>query len=293
MRAIEPRQAGRLTLDGFTIAYEDFGDPRAPALLLLPAWQIVHSRAWKMQVPYLARTYRVITYDPPGNGGGERTCDPSAFAWERVARQGIGLLDHLGVDRAGLLAYSRGCAYGIFMAATWPERVAALVLIGNIVSPTGWRRGWRSDFWQWRETYHGWEQENAHFWREHYDEWLSFFFHLVLPEPHSTKAIEDGIAWGRGTTPEILIQTVANPDHLPGIPAAEAIARVRCRVLIVHGDDDRRAPIGQSRDLAAARPDWAFVVLEGSGHLPHLREPVRVNLLIAEFLGRTVARLQG
>lgn len=69
MRAIEPTQSGQLALHGFRIYYETFGDPQAPAVLLLPTWQGVHSRLWKMQVHYLARRFHVIVYDPPGNGG--------------------------------------------------------------------------------------------------------------------------------------------------------------------------------------------------------------------------------
>ena len=42
MRAIEPAQSGHLTLEGFQVGYETFGDPAAPPVLLLPTWQIVH-----------------------------------------------------------------------------------------------------------------------------------------------------------------------------------------------------------------------------------------------------------
>src|SRR2546427_773494 len=106
MRPIQPAQSGHLTLEGFSIYYEVFGDPNAPALLPLPTWQIVHSRHWKMQVPYLSQHFRVITYDSPGNGGGERTEDRAAFEYDRITDQGIGLLDHLGVEKADVLAFS-------------------------------------------------------------------------------------------------------------------------------------------------------------------------------------------
>ena len=41
-------------------------------MLLLPTWSIVHSRHWKMQVPYLARHCRVLTFDGRGNGRSDR-----------------------------------------------------------------------------------------------------------------------------------------------------------------------------------------------------------------------------
>ena len=39
-----------------------------PTILLLPTWSIVHSRHWKAQIPYLARHFRVVTFDGRGNG---------------------------------------------------------------------------------------------------------------------------------------------------------------------------------------------------------------------------------
>lgn len=284
VRAIEPVEAGRLTLDGFTISYEVFGDRRAPAVLLLPAWQIVHSRLWKLQVPFLARALQVVTYDPPGNGGGERTTDPAAFEFERVARQGIGLLDNLGIDQTDVLGLSRGCAYGLLIAARWPERVKRLVLIGNSVANDGWHAAGGLDPLMRRESYQGWEKLNVHFMREHYGDFFRFYFEQLCPEPHSTKPIDDGIGWGLETSPEILASTLLTPALLPSLPSHQAISRVKCPILLIHGDMDRRVDIQRSRSLAAARPDWALVTLEGSGHLPILRDPVRVNRLIEDFL---------
>ena len=41
-------------------------------MLLLPTWSIIHSRHWKMQIPYLARHCRVVTFDGRGNGRSDR-----------------------------------------------------------------------------------------------------------------------------------------------------------------------------------------------------------------------------
>jgi predicted glycosyltransferase len=54
--------------------------------------------------------------------------------------------------------------------------------------------------------------------------------------------------------------------------------------LLIHGQDDRIVDISRSQELAEARPDFEFVTLEGCGHAPHLRDPVKVNLLLNDFL---------
>jgi pimeloyl-ACP methyl ester carboxylesterase/UDP-N-acetylglucosamine:LPS N-acetylglucosamine transferase len=236
-----------------------------------------------MQVPYLAGWFRVIAWDPPGIGGGERTAAAAAFELDRVVDYGIGLLDHLGIDQADALGLSMGGSFGLWMAARHPERVSRLVLIGSV--KPGWAYGGDPAFWERRDSYEGWDKRNAHYWREDYEGWLEFFFAQVCSEPHSTKGIDDFTGWAHETTPDILLSSVVNPALFPEMPEEEALRRVRCPVLLMHGTDDRIADITTSRRWAEARPDWALVELEESGHCPHIRDPVRVNLALAEFLG--------
>ena len=76
MRARQPDRTGFAERDGIKIGYEVFGDLEH-TLVLMPPWAIGHSRAWKAQVPYLSRHFRVVTYDPPGNGLSGRPQDPA------------------------------------------------------------------------------------------------------------------------------------------------------------------------------------------------------------------------
>ena len=64
-RALSPYERGYADVGGVRIAYEVFGDGEQ-TILLLPPWAIIHSRFWKLQVPYLARHFRVVTFDPRG-----------------------------------------------------------------------------------------------------------------------------------------------------------------------------------------------------------------------------------
>ena len=49
--------------DGVKIFYEVYGDGRDDGSCCCRPWSIIHSRCWKMQIPYLARSHRVITFD--------------------------------------------------------------------------------------------------------------------------------------------------------------------------------------------------------------------------------------
>src|SRR5690606_4865046 len=128
----------------------------------------------------------------------------------------------------------------------------------------------------------GWEKFNEHYWRLAYADFARFFFERVFPEPHSTRQIEDGVAWALETTPDVLIDTIH--ARLEGDDAGEgSYSRIRCPVLVIHGDRDEVVPHGKGvrvAELCGGR----LLTMEGSGHAPHARHPARVNLLIREFI---------
>ena len=71
-RARHPDATGVVVRDGVGIAWDCYGPatarPGQRTILLTPTWSVIHSRFWKSQVAYLARHYRVITFDARGNG---------------------------------------------------------------------------------------------------------------------------------------------------------------------------------------------------------------------------------
>jgi pimeloyl-ACP methyl ester carboxylesterase len=78
-----------------------------PTILLLPTWAILDSGHWKMQVPFLARNYRVITFDPRGNGRSDRPRTPAAYADAVFASDTAAVLDATGTERAVLTTFCR------------------------------------------------------------------------------------------------------------------------------------------------------------------------------------------
>ena len=77
-------------------------------MLLLPTWSIIHSRHWKMQIPYLARHCRVVTFDGRGNGRSDRPPEPDAYREEEFAADALAVMDATATERAVLVSLSRG-----------------------------------------------------------------------------------------------------------------------------------------------------------------------------------------
>ncbi|HUG17214.1 MAG TPA: glycosyltransferase, partial [Thermomicrobiales bacterium] len=69
---------------------------------------------------------------------------------------------------------------------------------------------------------------------------------------------------------------------------AELAAAVRCPALVLHGDRDEIISLDVGRAVHQSIAGSRMVVLEDSGHAPHLRDPVFVNDLLLDFIGRPV-----
>jgi pimeloyl-ACP methyl ester carboxylesterase len=284
VRALEPSLSGVAVRDGVRIAYDVYGSGER-TLLLLPAWSICHSRLWKAQVPYLARHARVVTFDGRGNGRSDRS--PSLdYSDEAFAADALAVMDSTGTTRATLIGLSAGARWALMVAARHPERVEQLICLGPAVPlapPNAGRAAATFAFETKLDAYDGWAKYNRYYWTEHYRDFVEFFFSEALPEAHSTKPFEDAVEWALETTPETLAATVV-ASQLSEEEARELAARVRCPVLVMHGSADRIVPCERGRALAEAT-HGRFVLLDGSGHLPQGRVPVRVNAEIRDALG--------
>ena len=71
-------------------------------------------------------------------------------------------------------------------------------------------------------------------------------------------------------------------DELDEQTARELCRRIRCPVLVIQGTDDAITGKAAGSRLAEAT-GGQLVLLEGSGHGPHVRDPVKVNLLLRDF----------
>ena len=288
-RALQPDEVGTVSRDGVSIGYEVSG-AGATTILLLPTWTIVHSRFWKAQIPYLARYFRVITFDGRGNGRSDRPEGAAAYTDDEYAADALAVLDATGTRQAVVVGLSWGLTWALHLAAGHPARVAGVLGVSGSSNVEVPRRGRDVIDWEGPPTRtDGWAKYNRQYWFEDgYRDFVEFFFDQMFSEPHSTKQVEDAIGWALETTPQALADASAGMHGYQGIavtPIEEVCARVRCPVLLVHGTRDAISPHAVSERIAELTAG-SVVLLEGCGHGPPARHPVVVNHLIREFAER-------
>ena len=280
MRAREPDADGFVHLDGVKLHWEVFGDGQ-PTLLLLPTWTVIHSRFWKAQVPYLARHFRVVTYDGPGNGRSDRPEDPGPYGYEAEGRAAAAVLDATGTGRAVVVSLSMASQWALWLTGNRPDRVLGNVFIGPTLelgqdwetpgtpstSRTPPPRAGPST-----TATTGWTTTRTS---------SSSSSPSASPSRTRPSSVEDAVGWGLETSPEVLLAEVAAPA--PDEATLRAwCGRARVPTLVIHGDKDRISPL-HGGELLAEATGGALVILGGAGHIPMARDPVKVNLLIREF----------
>ena len=285
-RARYPDTEGYVERDGVRTFYEVYGEGE-PTVLLMPTWSIVHSRCWKLQIPYLARHCRVVAFDGRGNGRSDRPAEPEAYVEQEFADDALAVMEATGTDRAVLVSpvQRRRTVSASCRRPPRTRRRDGVHRAGPAAPPAMPRPAAKAEFEERHEIYSGWEKWNRHYWLENYEDFLDFFFSQVFTEPHSTKQHEDAVGWALETDPETLVATQLAPRFPDEASVRELTSQIRCPTLVIHGRDDAVRPHDSGAALAELT-GGVLVSLEGSGHLPQARDPVKVNLLLRDFAER-------
>ena len=286
MRAKLPDKNGFVERDGVNLYYEVYGDG-PDTMLFIPPWNIVHSRIYKAQLPYLSERFRCVAYDGRGNGKSDRPPDVAAYSLDEYVADALAVMDATEAGQAILVGLSFGGFLACVLAAHYPKRVRAAVLAGTVAS-VGANYPYLSPkhFLAKHENWEGWNKYNREHWLADYPDFADHFVRNIFSEPHSTKHIEDGMAWANETTGPVLIKTVEARAIPPQFEVSEVMYRKICRpMLVIHGDNDQIQPYERGR-LVAELTGAELVTIPGGGHDPLGRFPAKCNALITDFLHR-------
>lgn len=262
------------------IAYQVFGS--GPPLVAIPPAAQNIELAWEWpaireMLERFASFSRYLHFDKRGTGASDRTM-PIPELDQRVDDLRA-VMDDAGIDRAHLLGTSEGGPMTLMFAATYPERVAGLILegsgarLGDIDTPMDpehrermlrWVEGWGRPGSTTVDLFAPSLADDAAYrsWHERY-------------ERHS--ASQDGLR-------QIL--------HLNALmDAREVLASIEAPALVIHRTDDTVVPVAFAREVAAGLRNAQLVELPGRDHYTYAADMEAVLAEIERFVtGGTVPR---
>jgi pimeloyl-ACP methyl ester carboxylesterase len=280
------------------VAYETFGDPADPAMLLVMglATQML---GWHEDLceELAGRGYFVIRFDNRDVGRSSALRDArvpttgqllrrskraAAYTLADMAADGVGLLDRLGIERAHVVGASMGGMIAQTLAARHPDRVLSLV---SIMSNTGSR--WSG---QPRPSMYGVLLKRPPSDREGFVEHTVRMFELI-GSPGFERDVDDlrrvaGASWDRGRNPagvaRQLAAIIASGDRTP------LLRTIRAPTLVIHGTADRLVAPSGGRATARAIPGAKLLLIPGMGHdlprgaWPQIVDGIVKNATLAE-----------
>ncbi len=107
------------SVNGVRVAYDDTGGDGPP--ILLSHGFLMDRTMFAPQVEALRPDYRVVTWDSRGHG--DTVDDGQPFTYWDLADDCLGLMDHLGIDRAVVGGMSQGGFVSLRVALAAPDRV--------------------------------------------------------------------------------------------------------------------------------------------------------------------------
>lgn len=219
------------------------------------------------QLEELTDTYRVITWDERGFGA--TVFDGRPFTYWDSARDLLGLLDVLGIERAVLAGMSQGGYLSLRAALLQPDRVRALVLIDTQAPPEAPEKiaEYRVMVDTWAE--HGYLEELA-----------STVAGLIIGEPALEQTWKQ--RWQGWDASQLRAAGAALLDR---DDITDRLPELAMPVLCVHGTEDAAIPVSRAHEICAAVGDCRGVVeVEGAKHAANLTHPEVVNPALRTFL---------
>jgi pimeloyl-ACP methyl ester carboxylesterase len=279
------------------LAYETFGDPSDPALLLVMGLgtQMLGWRAG-FCAELAARGFRVIRYDNRDVGRStkfsshrpptaaqllRRDRKAAAYTLADMADDAVGLLDALGIAAAHVVGASMGGMIAQTIAFRHPRRVLSLV---SIMSNTGARWSGQPSLSMYRTLLTRAPREREAF-IEHQMQVFAKTGSPGFPRDEADQRELAVSSFERGIDPagsgRQLAAIIASGDR-----TAE-LRTIRAPTLVVHGEQDRLVAPSGGRATAKAIPGARLLTIEGMGHdLPRGAWP-RIIDAIAENAART------
>jgi class 3 adenylate cyclase len=263
-------------VDGLDIAYQVVGAAGGLDVVHIPGWVSHLEVMWELPefarfLDRLAGMGRLITFDKRGTGLSDRVAGVPTL--EQRADDIVAVMDAAGSARAAIVAWGEGAGIAAMFAATYPERVVALVLGSLSVQTTGGAMSVGAD----PATVQALTAAVENSWGQ-----ASLVPLLAPSRAEDTRFLAWYRRWERlSSTPSAAAATLRwamEGDLAPVLPS------VQSRTLLVHRSDaalfNRESVQAAAKLIPNARCAW----LPGADALPYVGDMDAMMDVIQEFL---------
>jgi pimeloyl-ACP methyl ester carboxylesterase len=295
---INDKNTQYLISNGLRLAYQDFGKPEDPVILLVAGLNNQMVRWPLVLIDLLVNQgYRVIRFDNRDIGLSEKMEGASApkiyrlllkyylkvpvsapYSLDDMAQDTLGVLDALEIERAHIVGMSMGGMISQLVAAYFPQRILSLT---SLMSTSGeWGKGVAS---------------------------LKVSRQMLKPTSKDRTALDNGVdtwrligspgypltegqirailsaEYKRSSNPAGYLRQIAAVRTAPG--RGSLLRQLKMPVLVIHGREDLLVPVSGALDTVKYVPQATLKIFDGMGHdLPTKLLPEFADLIIENAL---------
>jgi len=266
---------GRIQIGNLAVAVGDAGD--GPPVVLLHGLAC-GKRMWFHQILALRNRFRVIAYDQRGHGLTDAPAVATDYSAGHLARDLVGVLDALKIERAAIVGFSLGGGPALALAASQPERVSRLVLADvGAGADDPLKIEWMTRRWIKLIEQGAIDELVCDMLRS--ELYKVYARRDARRRAHMAALIRatplDGLRF-------TLSQVLAKRKSLFLLPGL--LKSVRAPTLVLVGQYDY-ACSKSARLLAQTIPNARLKIIENSGHMSPLEQPAAFSAALMEFLG--------
>jgi len=232
---------------------------------------------WVLQARAFKKYYRVITFDNRGVGKSDKPVEP--YTVRTMADDTVGLMDHLGVDKAHVLGVSLGGMIAQEIAINYPERVRKLILVSTnagreekgehspeLLKAMGLKEGVSDEDIRDVDIGRVMSSLNAHAFN-------SMVIKMVAVPFCSVRAKLFGIGGLKGQFEAAMTHSTLDRLHM-----------IKAPTLVIAGTGDRIVPPRSADVLASRIPNARLVKIEGGSHTLVAEKRGKCNREVLDFL---------
>ena len=231
---------------------------------------------WRFIAPRFEDRYRVILFDHIGAGGSDLAAyDPARYAsLEGYAADIVQLCEALSLTDVIFVGHSVSAIVGVLAAAAAPQLFSSLVLVGpspRYINEDGYVGGFsRADI-----------EELLASLDSNYLGWSSAIAPVIMGRPDRPDLVQELEDSFCRADPDIARRFA----HVTFMSDNRAdLKRVATPALVLQCTNDVIAPVAVGEFVRDQMPNARMVLLEATGHCPHLSAPDEATAAIEQFL---------